>query len=558
MDFKKEILKLLRKHIKEDLQLETPPDLNFGDYALPCFSIARKLKKSPNDAAKQILSKLKKPMFLEDIKVLGPYLNFYVKKELFAKQVISDVLKKKKKYGNSSIGNGKTVIIDMSSPNIAKPFGIGHLRSTVIGNSVAKTLSFLGYKVITINYLGDWGTQFGKMMVAYKKWGSQIRLKKDPIAHLYDLYVRFHQEAEKNKKLEDNAREWFRKLEGGEKEAIDLWKTFKGHSLNKFNEIYKRLEIRFSLVQGESYYNDKMDKILILMKDKGILKESEGALIVDLESFNLPVALIQKADGANLYLTRDLAAAIDRKNRYKPAFLLYEVGSEQKLHFDQLKAILKLLGFKWADDILHIYHGLYKFPEGKISTRKGNIIFIEDILDKSVSLVKSIIKKKNPKLAKKEKVAEIIGTSAVIFNDLINDRVRDIDFDWNKILDFEGETGPYVQYAHVRICSILKKAGIKPKNPDYGLLKENEEKELIQKISKFNDAVADSARQYKPHIIAKYVVDLAQSFNRFYQTCQCISKDKNLTEARIALLMAVKQVIENSMDLLGIKVLEEM
>ncbi len=495
---------------------------------------------------------------MEEVKATGPYLNFFIKKDVFSKEVIGEILKKRSAYGSSLVGKGKTAVIDMSSPNIAKPFGIGHLRSTVIGNSIAQLLSFSGYKVIKVNYLGDWGTQFGKLIVAYRRWGSEKELQKSPIKHLYDLYVRFHKEAEKDEAFEKEARGWFKKLEENDAEAMRLWSMFRECSLKDFEKIYKRLGVTFDVVSGESKYNKEVDRVLLLMKDKGVLEESEEALIVNLDTYSLPAALIQKSDGTKLYLTRDIAAALERKNKYKADLLLYEVGSEQKLHFEQLRAVLKALGFSWAESIIHIHHGLYSFAEGKISTRKGNVIFVEDILDKAVALVHALIKEKNPGLAKKEKVAEIVGTSAVIFHDLINDRAKDIVFDWKKMLDFEGETGPYVQYAYVRICSILKKAKIRPKSPDYGLLKENQEQELIKKISLFPSVVSDAARQYKPHIIAKYVVDVAQSFSRFYENCQCISNDRKLTEARIALVIVTKQVIGNSLWLLGIKILEEM
>lgn len=559
MDFKTAIAELLRKHLKKEVTelIEIPPDPSLGDYAFPCFSLAKDLKKNPNQIA-QDLSKQIKADFLTKIEVKGAYLNFFVNKTLLSKDVLTQILKEKAKYGCSSSGKGKTIIIDMSSPNIAKPFGIGHLRSTIIGNALRNLLVMQGYKVIRINHLGDWGTQFGKLIVAFKLWGDKKKLDKDPINYLLELYVKFHDAAEKQPELEDEARAWFKKLEDGNKKALSLWKTFKALSLAEFKKVYKLLGVEFEAYSGEAFYNNQLDSTIELIKKKGITEMSEGALIVNLEKYNMPPAILRKSDGATLYLTRDIAAALYRQKTYKFDHMLYEVGGEQKLHFQQLFKVLELLGYTWAKKCMHIEHGLYLGSDGKkFSTRKGKTVFMTDVLDETIDLAKTIIQEKNPKLKNKDTVAQHVGVGAIIFGDLCNDRSRDILFDIDKFTSFEGETGPYLQYTHARLCSILRKKKLPDSKVNY-VLYDKEEQEIVKHLGRFSDLLVDATQQYKPHILARYLLDLAQMINSFYVSHPVLQNDKELEKARLALITAVKTVLENGLQLLGITALEEM
>ena len=559
MDFKTALVDLLRKHLKKDVKdlIEIPPDPTLGDYAFPCFSLAKELKKNPNQIA-QDLSKQIKADFLTKIETKGAYLNFFVDKTLLIQDVLTTVLQEKEKYGRSTLGKGKTVVIDMSSPNIAKPFGIGHLRSTIIGNALRNLLILQGYKVIRINHLGDWGTQFGKLIVAFKLWGDAKKLKKDPIPYLLDLYVKFHDVAEKKPELEDEARAWFKKLEDGNKEALALWKTFKDLSLVEFKKVYKLLGVEFEAYSGEAFYNDQLESTIELIKKKGITEMSEGALIVNLEKYTMPPAILRKSDGATLYLTRDVAAALYRKKTYNFDTMLYEVGGEQKLHFQQLFKVLELLGYTWAKDCTHVDHGLYLGSDGKkFSTRKGKTVFMTDVLDETINLAKKIIQEKNPKLKNKDAVAQHVGVGAIIFGDLCNDRSRDILFDIDKFTSFEGETGPYLQYTHARLCSILRKKKLSAGKITYSLYDKTEQ-EIIKHLGRFSDILLDATHQYKPHILARYLLDLAQMINSFYVSHPVLQDDKDLEKARLALITAVKIVLSNGLGILGITSLEEM
>ena len=559
MDFKTALVDLLRKHLKKDVKdlIEIPPDPTLGDYAFPCFSLAKELKKNPNQIA-QDLSKQIKADFLTKIETKGAYLNFFVDKTLLTQDVLTTVLQEKEKYGQSTLGKGKTVVIDMSSPNIAKPFGIGHLRSTIIGNALRNLLILQGYKVIRINHLGDWGTQFGKLIVAFKLWGDAKKLKKDPIPYLLDLYVKFHDVAEKKPELEDEARAWFKKLEDGNKEALALWKTFKDLSLVEFKKVYKLLGVEFEAYSGEAFYNDQLESTIELIKKKGITEMSEGALIVNLEKYTMPPAILRKSDGATLYLTRDVAAALYRKKTYNFDTMLYEVGGEQKLHFQQLFKVLELLGYTWAKDCTHVDHGLYLGSDGKkFSTRKGKTVFMTDVLDETINLAKKIIQEKNPKLKNKDAVAQHVGVGAIIFGDLCNDRSRDILFDIDKFTSFEGETGPYLQYTHARLCSILRKKKLSAGKITYSLYDKTEQ-EIIKHLGRFSDVALDASHQYKPHILARYLLDLAQMINSFYVSHPVLQDDKDLEKARLALITAVKIVLSNGLGILGITSLEEM
>lgn len=552
------IIDLLAKELKLDKReienlIEIPPSPDLGDCAFPCFHLASKFKKSPVEIAKELSLKLNKklPKEISEIKVVGPYINFFVNNKLLAKEVLKKILKKKKKYGRSNEGMKKKIVIDMSSPNIAKPFGIGHLRSTIIGNSIALIYDFTGYKPIKINYLGDWGTQFGRLIVGYKIFGNKKKLKKDPIRHMLKIYVKANSE-----KYEQEARRWFKKLEDGDKEALRLWRIFKKMSLKDFNKIYKTLGIKFNVISGESLYNKKMDKTIELLKEKKLLEESEGALIINLNKYGLGAYLIQKSDGATLYATRDITTAIERYKKYKFEKMFYEVGSEQKLHFKQLFKVLELMGCKWAKNCAHITHGLYLDKDGKkFSTRKGKTVFMQEILNETIELAKKMIEEKNPKLKNKEEVARKVAIGAIFYEDLKNFREHDIVFDINKFLSFEGNTGPYLQYSYARASSILKKAKSKPKVEIEMETKKSEVK-LIKKLSQFPETIKKGREQLNPSIIANYAFELAQIFNEFYHECPVIgSKNESF---RLALVEAFRIVIKQALYLLGIEVLEEM
>ncbi len=559
MDFKKELARILKKQVNADVEslLEVPPDASLGDLALPCFTLAKVMKQSPQQIAQSLSQKIK-VSFIERIEVKGAYLNFFLNKGVSARAVLEEVLKKKEKYGHSTLGKGKTIVIDMSSPNIAKPFGIGHLRSTIIGNALHHLLITQGYKVIRVNHLGDWGTQFGKLITAYKKWGKKTELMKDPIKYLLKLYVKFHEEAEKNDSFEDEARAWFKKLEDGNKEAMQLWKTFRELSLKEFKKIYHMLNVDFESYEGEAFYNKKMNTVLKELEAKHLLEESEGAHIVNLEKYDLTSAIIKKKDGATVYITRDLAAAIYRKKTYKADKLLYEVGSEQKLHFQQLFKILELMGYAWAKDCVHITHGLYLDQDRKkLATRKGKTVFMEDIMTEAIDLAKKIIREKNPTLKNKDKVAEAVGVGAIIFNDLSNDRNNDIIFDMDKFLSFEGETGPYLQYTHARLCSILRKASTVKKIKEYDVY-DQEEHQLIKHLGQFPQALEEAMLHYKPSIVTRYLLDLAQRTNTYYVTHPILKATEPTRSARLMLVRAVQTVLQQGLLLLNMKPLEEM
>ena len=563
MDFKQEIVELLAKSTalkQEELEalVAVPPDPKLGDYAFPCF----KLGKNPKQEAEKLKEKILLPKFLAKAEVAGPYLNFFVKPAVLAEETLTRVYQQAKHYGRQDLGKGKKIVIDFSSPNIAKPFGIGHLRSTVIGNSLSKIYHFLGYQAIGVNHLGDWGTQFGKLIVAYRKWGKEQELEKEPIKYLLQLYVRFHQEAEKNPALEDEARAWFKKLEDGDKEALTLWEDFRELSLEEFKRIYHILEVEFDSYQGEVYYNNILNETIQTLKQKVKTEISDGALIVDLSQENLPPVLLRKTDGATTYHTRDLAAAFFRLRKYRPEKLMYVVGAEQKLHFQQLFKVLELAGVQ-REKLIHVDFGLFKFPEGKMSTRKGNVIFLEEVLDKAIGLAEQIIEEKNPHLENKKETAKQVGVGAIIFADLSTDRVRDVDFVWEKFLSFEGETAPYIQYTHARACSILRKAhqeeerGVSPQ-VSFETFNLAPELAVVKLLYDFPQAIAKAAETYRPHHLAQHLISLAHAFNEFYHECPVISEQKQTMKARLLLVDSVRQVLENGLGLLGIKAPEEM
>lgn len=543
--------------------LEVPPDTTFGDLAFPCFALAKKRKQAPPLIAEELTKELSrgKGTYWEKVSPKGPYLNFFVAPAAFGREVLQQVHERSSKYGHTNLGMGRNVPVDYSSPNIAKPFGIGHIRSTVIGHSLYLIYRALGYNSIGVNHLGDWGTQFGKLIVAYKRWGAESELENDPVNYLYRLYVDFHKKVEVEPELDDEARSWFLKLEQGDEEAVAYWDRFKKLSLDNYEQVYNLLGIEFEYYHGESHYNEMLEGVIELVREKGIARESEGALIVDLEPYGLPPVMLRKKDGATLYITRDLAAAIYRYKTFDFARSLYVVGAEQTLHFQQLFKVLELLGFKWARGCVHVPFGLIRFKDGKMSTRAGKIVLLEEVLQRSINMARDIIDEKNPDLEDKEGAARAVGLGAVRFGDLSNDRVKNIEFDWDKALDFSGETAAYIQYAHARICSILRKAGSDKRVWDEkaaSLLSEDEEVVLVKTLALLPEKIIAAAETYKPSILARYLIDVARDFNRFYHSCPVLGSEGELQHGRLLLIDATRQVIANGLELLGIKAPEEM
>jgi arginyl-tRNA synthetase len=561
--FREEIVNILSGQVALDREqiaadLETPPSPELGDFAFPCFKLAKLLKSAPARIAGDLATKLPASSFFTKIEARGPYLNFYCNRQLLAQLTLASVREEKESYGRQDTGLGKTIVIDFSAPNIAKPFGIGHLRSTVIGNALYRIFTALGYRCVGINHLGDWGTQFGKLIAAYRHWGDEDRLNADSITYLYELYVRFHSEAEKDEALETEARACFKKLEGGDEEAHMLWQRFRELSLSEFQRIYKILGVTFDSYQGESFYNEMLDNTVNEVEGKGLARLSEGALIVELDEEGMPPCLLRKQDGATLYATRDLCAAVYRQQMYNFDRMLYVVGADQALHFQQVFSVLKKMGHEWADRCIHVPFGLIRFKEGKMSTRQGTLVFLEDVLDRATQLAANIINEKNPSLAGKETVARQVGIGAVIFGDLSNDRIKDIEFDWDKVLDFSGETAPYIQYSHARICSILRKTPDRKENFDANLLATEEEQAVVSTLARFPAAICRAADTYKPSVLARYLLDLAKDFNKFYHQCPVLQAEDNTRQSRLALCDAVRQVLVNGLTLLGISAPQEM
>ncbi|WP_155963175.1 arginine--tRNA ligase [Streptococcus ruminantium] len=536
--------------------LEKPKSSEMGDIAFPAFSLAKVERKSPQAIAASIVETLDTTGF-ENVVATGPYVNFFLDKAGVSHKVLTDVISEKEHYGQLNIGQGKNVTVDMSSPNIAKPFSVGHLRSTVIGDALANIHEKLGYKPIRINHLGDWGKQFGMLIVAYKLWGDKAAVEADPISELLKLYVRINAEAEEKPELDDEARQWFKKLEDGDPEAQELWQWFRDESLVEFNRIYDKLGVTFDSFNGEAFYNDKMDEGIQILEDKALLQESKGAKIVDLESYNLPPALIMKTDGATLYITRDIATAMYRKRTYDFVKSIYVVGQEQINHFKQLKAVLKEMGFDWSDDMTHITFGLVTKDKKKLSTRKGNIILLEPTLDEAISRALAQIESKNPDLENKEKVAHAVGVGAVKFYDLKTDRDNGYDFDLEAMVSFEGETGPYVQYAYARIQSILRKANFAPEVDNDYKLADTESWEIIKHIQNFSNVVERAGDKFDPSLIAKYTINLAQAFNKYYAHTRILDESPE-RDSRLALAYATGVVLKEALRLLGVKAPEKM
>lgn len=536
--------------------LEQPKDSKLGDIAFPTFSLAKVLRKAPQAIATDLIESIPTEAF-DDVQVVGPYINFFLNKKIISQETLAQITAEKEHYGDASIGMKRNVPIDLSSPNIAKPMSMGHLRSTVIGNSIANILEKIDYVPIRINHLGDWGTQFGKLIVAYKKWGSEEAVKAAPISELLRLYVDFHTEAETHPELEDEARQWFKKLEDDDEEAVRLWKWFREESLKEFQPVYELLDIHFDSLNGEAFYNDKMDEVIELLEEKHLLKEDRGAEIVDLSAYNLNPALIRKADGATLYITRDLAAALYRHRTYDFAQSLYVVGNEQSYHFQQLKGVLKEMGYAWSDDIHHIPFGLITKDGKKLSTRKGKIVLLLEVLNEAIDSAKQQIQEKNPGLENKDEVAKQVGVGAVIFHDLKNDRLNNFDFTLDEVVRFEGETGPYVQYTHARCASILKKADWLPAEGQNYALNDENSWEVIKLLESYPETIVHAAETYEPSVIAKHAIRLAQAFNRYYANVKILEQDDQL-DARLALVYAVKTILKEDLRLLGVKAPDEM
>lgn len=571
INFKEKIAKILASAVEgltlEEItdMIEVPSDSKMGDYAFPCFKLAKAMRKAPPMIAQGIGEKLKDDPMFEKVESVNAYVNMFVARGAFVKELVSGVAAEQDRFGSSDMGQNRKVIVEFSSPNIAKPFHIGHIRSTVIGNSIYKIYDFLGYDTVRINHLGDYGTQFGKMIVSYRRWGNEEDVTKEPIKTLLGYYVKFHEESERDPSLEDEAREVFTKLENGEPEETKLWQWFRDESLKEFNRVYQMLGIEFDSYAGESFYSDKMEGVVKMLDDAKLLKESEGANIVDLEEYNMSPALITKKDGSSLYITRDIAAAVYRKEHYDFYKNLYIVASQQNLHFQQWIKIIELLGFEWAKDCVHIPFGLVSLEEGTMSTRHGRVVFLEEVLTRAVNQTKEIIMEKNVNTDNLDVTAKQVGIGAVIFQELSNNRIKDYTFSWDKVLNFEGETGPYVQYTHARAASVLRNgadsttqilAAAETANTDYII--GDSAYELAKLIYRFPDVIVEAGEKYEPSIVTRQIVNIAQSFNKFYHDEHILVANEEEKKAKLLLTYAAKQTIQNGLKLLGIEAPERM
>ncbi|MBQ1524010.1 MAG: arginine--tRNA ligase [Firmicutes bacterium] len=566
-DIKTEIARIIAEQAglaeEEALALiEIPPESSKGDYAFPCFRLAKVLRKAPPLIAADIAEKIRGNALFEKVENVNAYVNMFIDKAYFAMNTLEDVVARGDLFGRQDIGGGKTVIVEYSSPNIAKPFHIGHIRSTVIGNAIYKLYDAIGYKVVRINHLGDYGTQFGKMITAYRRWGNEEEVKKEPIKTLLSYYVRFHQEAENDPSLDQEARETFAKLEHGEEEEVRIWKWFREESLKEFTRVYDMLGITFDSYNGESFYSDKMPAVIQELRDKGLLQESQGAQIVDLSQWNMSPALITKSDGTSLYITRDIAAAIYRKKTYDFYKCIYVVASQQNLHFQQWFKVLDLMGYEWSKDCIHVNFGLVSLEDGTMSTRNGRVVFLEDVLNRAVEKTAEIVREKGVNTESIEETSKTVGIGAVIFQELSNSRIKDYVFNWDNVLNFDGETGPYVQYTHARAASVLKNAGFSGSfdvaSMDLSYISGGSAYELIKEIYRFPEVIADAAEKYEPSVLTRHIVDIAQAFNKFYHDEHILVENEQEKQAKLLLTYAAKQTIKNGLELLGMKAPDKM
>ena len=544
---------------KQDLLtlVTAPKDSAMGDLCIPCFKLAKEMKKSPMVIADEIAKSVDKGDMIEQVTAVAGFVNFRFDNVKFAKQVLADVLANGDGYGKSNEGNGKTICIDYSSVNIAKPFHMGHLLNTALGGAIYRIYTALGYNVVGINHLGDWGTQFGKLIVAYKLWGNKNEIDERGVRALVEIYVKFHKEEEKDPSLGDEARAWFKAIENGNSEALELFEYFKEITLKEVNRIYERLHIKFDSYAGESFYNDKMQPVLDELTEKGLLQESEGAKVVKFKD-DMPPCLLQRSDGATLYATRDMAAAFYRKNTYDFDKCLYVVAYQQNLHFQQIFRVLEMMGCEWSKDMVHVAHGMVSLESGAMSTREGNVVFLEDVLNSVVAKAKQVIEEKNPDLEDKDKIAEQIGVGATLFGVLYNSRIKDMVFSFDKVLNFEGETGPYVQYTYARCNSLFDKCGDIGQEIDYAGLDNSSSKAIVALLDKYPQILQESAKKYEPSVVTRYAIDLAQAFNKFYFECKINTERDGIKNARLLLTKAVRQVLGNALALLGIETPQKM
>lgn len=566
MDFKEHVIKKIIDITGLDREtaeksVEIPPDEKMGDLAFPCFPLAKVLHKAPAVIAQELAGKMSDDEMIEKAQAAGGYLNFFFNREKFISETVTAVERTGDEWGKSDVGSGKTVLVEYSSPNIAKPFHIGHLFSTAVGNSLAKIYTHLGYDVQSLNHLGDWGTQFGKMISAYKRWGDKEIIEKDPINELLKIYVKFHEEAEKHPELEDEARDYFKKLEDGDEEAAQLWKYFRDISIVEYKRVYDMLGVKFDSYNGEAFYSDKMDEVVDVLRDKGLLVESDGAQVVDLSDLNMPPCIIIKSNGATIYATRDIAAALYRHRTYDFYKNIYVVGTPQALHFKQCFAVMRKAGWNWSDNCIHVGFGLVRFGGKNLSTRHGDVVFLEDVLNESIEKTREIIERNNSNVEDKEDAAKKIGIGAVLYTFLKNSREKDIDLSWDTMLDFEGESAPYCQYGYTRGRSILRKAeGIDYSGADFSKAVSDEAYSLVKQINAFGDAVKDAAEKNEPFYINRYVTNLTKAFNKFYNTNPIMRSDVDLEtkKARLAIVDASGKVIRLALGLLGIETVESM
>ena len=541
--------------------LEIPPEKKLGDFALPCFRLSKTLRKAPQMIASALAQKLCCEE-IDHVEVVGGYLNVFLSRECLARSIVEAVLANPGRWGASSVGEGKTVCLDYSSINIAKRFHIGHLSTTMLGHSLKRIYDFNGYRTVGINHLGDWGTQFGKMICAYKKWGSREEVERGGVQAMVDLYVRFHQEAEKDPALEDEGRAWFKRIEDGDHEAMEIFTWFKEVTLKDTQRVYDLLGVTFDSYAGESFYNDKMQPVVDALREKGLLTKSQGAEVVMLDDYGMPPAIVLRSDGATLYITRDLAAAFYRHETYHFDKCLYVVAYQQNLHFKQLFKILELMGCDWYKGMEHVSFGMVSYEGRALSTREGYVVYLEDLLNKAIEKAREIIETKSPNLPNKDEVARQVGVGAVVYFDLHNDRTKDIDFRWERALNFDGETGPYVQYTHARCCSVLRKAaqvGVDGAAPDYAALSDDEASDVLMLLSRFPETVRKAMDQSEPSLITRHTTQLAQAYNKYYFEHRIMDEnDPAGTAARLALTRAARDVIKTGLYLIGVEAPERM